>query len=150
MKKIINILAVCLIVLFASNVKIFAKEKAETEPAGPMGLFTNIALSLEVTGVNGRDVKLTATNQFTLGPSVIEVKLRLYSSYEADMSTPILEAFKNIGDLNMGNSISAVGYLDGERYFQGEMDYRMDYGSWHYSKTSVFFIYIDGTMEEIS
>ncbi len=139
MKKII-LSALCLLVMAAlvavpTNLSVSYAQGNDippqaTEPEIEPCLFTNITLGLK--GGDGK-VWATASNDFTLFPSTVNVVIQLYSSlsYCEDYKEMELMAMNSTLDLDMNTEIVAESSTGGEqRFWIGRTRYRENSGSW--------------------
>lgn len=101
----------------------------ETAPE-TRGIYTRLALSLD--GENGI-ITAVATNAFTIGSSIVKVRVELYSStyYEEDYTKMTLRSGASIGDLNIFKSIDTSSPTNGETlYWVARMRYKCDDEPW--------------------
>lgn len=101
------------------------------EFAEPYGLYTNLTLAM-----NGGENKVIATvkNNFTLFPSIVNVIVQLYSTYdyEEDYKNMTLMSYNSIEDLDQGKTISTEAPTNGEQKFWiARMRYRIDNKEWN-------------------
>lgn len=94
------------------------------------GIYTSLSITL-----NGGDGKVwvTVRNDLTILPSTVYVIVQLYSSYDyaEDVNEMTLVCSNSSLDLNMGQSIIAEAYTNGEqRYWMGRMRYKIDNKEW--------------------
>lgn len=107
----------------------------ETSPE-TRGIYTKLALSID-----GEDGVIIAqvTNVMTIGSSVVQVRVELYSSTyrEEDYAKMTLRSGASISDLNIFKSIETRSPTNGETlYWVARMRYKCDNDSWEESYTS--------------
>ena len=110
------------------------------------GIYTSLSLTL-----NGGDGRVWATvrNDITLFPSTVIVIAELYSSdvYEENHENMTIVTRVASMDLNMGESLVADGYTNGEdKYWQGRMRYKVDEGDWVTKDTGTFHFDGEGNL----
>ena len=124
------------------------EEIAESsEDISTRGLFTSLSLSID--GGNGR-VWATVKNDVTLFPATVMVVVELYCSdtYQENYEDMKIVSRADSLDLNMGETIVADGYTNGEdKYWQGRMRYKIDADDWKSKVTGTF--HFDGEGELI-
>ena len=116
--------------------------------AEPLGLMARLSLHL---GTDGTNVWVRVHNDFTLGPSTIQVYVYLYSStsYQEDINNMALFSRNYIGDLNMNQTIETSYPIYGEqRYWRGRTMYKLDNKDWEYKETVTCLISADGQLIE--
>ena len=121
--------------LFVLPATAHADSGEETAPE-TRGIYTKLALSID-----GEDGVIIAqvTNVMTIGSSVIQVRVELYSSNyrEEDYSKMTLRSGASISDLNIFKSIETRCSTNGETlYWVARMRYKCDNDSWEESYTS--------------
>lgn len=132
-------LALALILPFtASTAKAETLAQTQSEQPDTRGLFTRLTLSLD----KHSDGYLTATakNEFTLGTSVIQVIVEIYSAYDIydDYNDMILEARIATADLDIYDELSVTCPTGGvSRYWCAVMKYKHDEKDWVTKMTSV-------------
>lgn len=122
---------------------LLASEDVETR-----GLFVSVSVSLNGDG-NGM-VIATATNEFTLGSTVLAVKVDLYFSKTKPIFISDMEHVTGsyIDDLNIFESITAKSYTGGEAgYWCATVMYNKDNTGWKFDNTE--FVYYDANANAI-
>ena len=120
------------------------KANAEEAEIEPLGIYTKMSLS--INGGNGQ-VWATAKNEFTLFPSIVQVFVEIYYSYDYQESyTTMTLAERNyIYDLDQGEILQAIGNTNGQKlYWQGRLRYKADSAEWREMNTSTFLCDGDG------
>ncbi|MDE6276147.1 MAG: hypothetical protein K2M75_06390 [Clostridia bacterium] len=115
-----------------------------TPDADPLGIYARMAIRL---GVTGTTVWAQAKNEFTLGPSTIQVYVELYSSltYQESYKNMTLESQKYIGDLNINKTLETTAPIDGvQRYWRARVRYKFDQKDWASKETETVLIDING------
>ena len=100
------------------------------EEAVARGIYT--ALSIAINGGNG-NVWTTVKNDVTIFPATVIVIVELYSSdtYQESYLNMNLVAREYIGDLNMGQTITATASTGGQtKYWNGRAYYKVDNNAW--------------------
>lgn len=115
--------------LFVLPATAHADSGEETTPE-TRGIYTRLALT-----IGGEDGQVWAkvTNKFTLGSSIVKVRVELYSStyYEEDYTKMTLRSGASIGDLNIFKYIDTSCPTNGETlYWVARMRYKCDDEPW--------------------
>ena len=125
------------------NSMVFAAEEKIEE----RGLF--VSVSIELKGNGNGTVSAIAENRFTLGNTVLMVRVELYASetmpmYYTDME---LVASNSIGDLNIFKSISTTASTEGKaKYWCARVQYKKDSDGWTSKETSILYYNANGTV----
>ncbi|MDE6474055.1 MAG: hypothetical protein K2L70_03045 [Clostridia bacterium] len=139
---LVGCVALCSVGMVAS-----AATDEQSSDVEARGLMTTITLRLSVG--NGK-VYVQAHNEFTLGPSTIQVYVYLYSSYSytEDYNQMFLENKNYIGDLNINKTLETSANI-GEvaRYWRGRVYYQLDKKDWVSKETNTVLVKPDGTVE---
>lgn len=135
-------LALALILPFTAG-EAKAETLAQTQSDEPetRGLYTRLTLTLDKYS-NGYLIA-TAKNEFTLGFSVIQVIVEIYSAYEIcdDYNDMILEARIATDDLNIYETLSVTCSTGGiSRYWCAVMKYKHDDKNWETKSTAVVLL----------
>lgn len=121
------------------QVKANADEEIE-----PLGWFTSISITINC---GDRKVWATAKNSFTLFPSIVQVYVELYYSYEFEENYQYmtLVAKEYIGDLDQGNTLTVTATTNGETlYWKARVNFKRDNNVWKEQVTDTFLIDGDG------
>ncbi len=139
---LVGCVALCSVGIVAS-----AATDDQSSDVGTRGLMTTITLRLSVG--NGK-VYVQAHNEFTLGPSTIQVYVYLYSSYTytENYNQMFIESKNYISDLNINKTLETSSNI-GEvaRYWRGRVYYQLDKKDWVSKETNTVLIKPDGTVE---
>jgi len=114
-----------------------ASEFGTNQDSSTRGIYT--ALSISINGGNGK-VWTTVKNDVTIFPSTVVVIVELYSSetFTESYTNMKLEQKVQIGDLNLGKTITAEAPTNGvKRYWQGRTRYKVDNGQWKEMRTGI-------------
>ena len=90
-----------------------------------------------------------ARNDFTIGNSVIQVYVYLYSSpnYQYTYRNMTLEAVDYISDLDIYKTFEVTAPINGvERYWRARMQYKFDNKEWESVETKTYLISADGML----
>lgn len=129
-----------------SNSANAAVKDDSSNEAQPLGLMTNISLSL---GANSEKVWARAHNDFTLGISTVQVFVYLYSSleYQDDYKQMTLEASDYIKDLNINKSLEVSSPINGvQKYWKARVEFKLDNKDWNNKETKTYQIDINGNV----
>ena len=107
-----------------------------------------VAISLSIQAASGK-VTAVARNDFTIGNSVVQVYVEIYSSdsqtYYENME---LESINYTNDLNIFKEISTSAYTNGEtKYWVARVRYKRDNKDWHTATTDA--IKLNGAGQQI-
>lgn len=145
---LIVIVLICSLSIFVSNSNIVANadviDSEGNQEAEPLGLMTKLSIQL---GSSDGNVWASVRNDFTLGKSVIEVYVELYSSYTYQDSyrNMMLENKNYIGDLDIYKTISTSAPINGvQSYWRGRLHYRMDKKDWVSKETTTYLVNVNG------
>lgn len=131
---------------FADDRPAGAEYSRSAVSADERGILT--IMNISFTSGNG-SVTVTATNQLTIFPATVFVRVELYRSQEycPDYRDMRCVSTKSIGDLDMGNSISASYSTSGEQmYWMGRAMYTVDGGAAQELFTPVYILDGDGNV----
>ena len=120
----------------------------ENQDIEPYGIMARLSIQL---GSEDGSVWAMARNDFTLGNSIIEVYVELYSSstYKNSYRDMVFESSEHIDDLNIYKTITTTAPINGEeRYWRGRLHYRMDNKDWISKETATYFIDANGQILE--
>ncbi|MDE6604696.1 MAG: hypothetical protein K2K85_01590 [Clostridia bacterium] len=118
-------------------------EETEVEARG---LMTKISIQI---GSSGGNVWAMAHNDFTLGPSTIQVYVYLYSSltYQEDYMQMTLENKNYISDLNINQSLETSAPINGvQRYWRARVFFKLDQKDWTSKETITYLVDVNGNV----
>lgn len=103
-----------------------------SEEDGSARLFTTLTLSISGDSQARGNIYATVKNEFTLFPSTVPVVISLYSSSTAstDYHSMTLQASASTDDLNMGDTLTAIGNTGGRQYYWYAVVEYNEGGSW--------------------
>lgn len=151
--SVILFVAMFAIVCGSANQYAYAIDEPDTgfnQDPSTRGLYTS--LSISINGGNGK-VWTTVKNDVTIFPSTVIVIVELYSSetFQQSYTNMTLEQKVQIGDLNLGKTITAEASTGGvQKYWQGRTRYKVDNGAWKEMKTGICLYAADGTFISVA
>ncbi|MDE7208895.1 MAG: hypothetical protein K2O31_03350 [Clostridia bacterium] len=138
---LVGCVALCSVGMVAS-----AATDDESNEAVPFGIMTKISLDI---GSSGTTMWARAHNDFTLGPSTIQVYVYLYSSttYQEDYMQMTLESSKYIGDLNINKTLETTAQINGvQRYWRARVKYKLDQKDWVSMESETHLVDVNGNV----
>ncbi len=136
---LVGCVALCSVGIVASA----STDDQSSEPE-PYGIMTKISLDI---GSSGTTMWAKAHNDFTLGPSTIQVYVYLYSSltYQEDYMQMTLESSKYIGDLNINKTLETTAPINGvQRYWRARVKYKLDQKDWVSMESETHLVDVNG------
>lgn len=129
------VIAICFVVNSKKVTAETVEEKAAVSATGeagiePYGLYVKMGYSLY--GENGQ-IRLSATNKFTLFPSTVTVYIYLYRSetYQESHTNMTLVASNYIYDLDQGETLVATASTEGRSsYWKAVCRHKRDNSNW--------------------